>query len=97
LCILLDPSGKLVAQADGQPDGGSIATGQPAPSPDVSDAHALLLPRTLPPGRYRMQAGLYNAKTMARLSLASGGDAVDLGSVTVIAPSNGPKRIPCSW
>jgi len=94
---LLDPSGKLVAQADGQPDGGSIATGQPAPSPDVSDAHALLLPRTLPPGRYRMQAGLYNAKTMARLSLASGGDAVDLGSVTVIAPSNGPKRIPCSW
>ena len=94
---LLDGSGKLVAQADGLPDGGTIATSRPGPLLDVSDAHALSLPRTLLPGRYQVQVGLYNATTMVRLQLAAGGDTVNLGSINVIAPSNGPKRMPCSW
>lgn len=94
---LIGPSGTLVAQADGRPNAGTIATSQQTTVPDVSDVHALILPRSLPPGPYQIQAGLYNAKTMTRLQLAKGGDAVFLGSVNVIAPSNGPQRIPCSW
>lgn len=94
---LVGPGGTLAAQADGPPDGGAVATAHAAPGSDISDVHALPLPPTLPPGPYQLQAGLYDPHSMQRLPLHGGGDAVDLGSVTVVTPSAGPKRVPCSW
>jgi hypothetical protein len=33
-----------------------------------------------------LRAGLYNARTLARLPLDGGGDAVDMGAIMVVGP-----------
>jgi hypothetical protein len=59
----LDASGKLVAQADGEPAGGSFPTGVWQPGETMLDTHRL----TLAPGRYRIEVGLYYLPTLDRL------------------------------
>ena len=94
---LVAPNGRLVAQSDGRPNAGTVATSRLAFGTKLADAHSLALPAALAPGAYHLQAGLYNGDTSARLSLAVGGDTVDLGAVSVVAPSPGPTRIACPW
>lgn len=93
---LVGPDGKLAAQADGPPDAGSVATSMTLATPDVSDAHAVTLPKTLAPGTYQLQAGLYDPTTMVRMPLATSGDTVSLGQINVVPPNDGSRRIPCS-
>ena len=57
---LLDTDGRLVAQRDSEPAGGSAqTTAWPVDEPIV-DNHALLLPSDLPAGDYTLIAGLYD-------------------------------------
>ena len=60
------------------------APGRPAHT--VADAISIPLPPSLPPGTYRVIAGLYDAATGARLPVAGGGsgpvDIVLLGGFT---------------
>lgn len=73
-----DASGTLVAQRDGPPAAGTRPTTTWQPGERVVDRRALVLPA----GEFRLRAGLYDASG-ARLPLATGGDAADLGLLQV--------------
>lgn len=75
---LLDGRGEIVAQADGQPQGGEYPTGLWSVGEVVHDSRRLALPAGLPAGRYRLVAGLYVLATQERLPITAGpGDAAD--------------------
>jgi len=81
---LLTPDGQLAAQSDSIPAGGVRPTTGWLPGEIITDAHTLPLPPDLPPGTYRLIAGLYNPITGARLSLADGGgDAISVTGVAI--------------
>ncbi len=84
---LLDGGGRRRAGADGQPVDGFRPTSSWPPGEPIRDNRVLRLPPDLPPGRYRLIAGLYRLETMERLPLLSQGavvgDYVELGEVTV--------------
>lgn len=94
---LVNTSGALVAQADGQPDGGTMQTSQTASGSHVVDVHTLHISSGLVPGSYAIDVGLYDRASSKRLTIPGGGDTVAAANVTVEAPSDGPQRIPCSW
>src|SRR5262249_36317723 len=80
---LLDGSGKLAAQLDSMPAGGRLPTSSWEPGEVIADPHEIPLPPGLAPGKFRLIAGLYLLATGQRLPLASGGDSVTLGDVTL--------------
>ncbi|MDP6225148.1 MAG: glycosyltransferase family 39 protein, partial [Anaerolineales bacterium] len=86
---LLDGEGKLWAQADSQPQGGTRPTSLWQPGETVIDRVALPLGAELPPGEYRLQAGWYQLADMQRLPAVGEGslpDRAQLGLVTIAAP-----------
>lgn len=81
---LLDSSGQLVAQRDSEPGGGLALTTTWTAGQPVTDRHALFLPENLPPGEYRLIAGLYALDPPnERLPVSTGGDALELGMISV--------------
>lgn len=81
---LLDADGQLVAQRDSEPGGGLALTTTWQPDQPVLDNHALFLPVDLPPGDYRLIAGLYALDLPnGRLPVSLGGDALELAAITV--------------
>ena len=60
---LLDGSGKVVAQADSQPHGGDFPTSTWQAGDRVADSYTL----RAPPGRYTVEAGMYELATLQRL------------------------------
>ncbi|MCS6801688.1 MAG: DUF2723 domain-containing protein [Chloroflexota bacterium] len=75
---LVDGAGRLVAQADGPPADGALPTDAWLPDERLLDERRLPL-RSVPPGDYRLLAGLYDPVTGQRVLLAHGGDSADLG------------------
>lgn len=75
---LLDAAGEIVAQRDGQPQGGTYPTSVWDVDEVVGDEHRLALPPDLPPGNYRLRVGLYTLETGARLGVVGGGDSAEL-------------------
>lgn len=69
---VLDSAGKLVAQHDGPPALGQFPTAFWQPGDRLADAHPIRLPPNLPPGAYRLEFGLYDAQTLARLPVVAG-------------------------
>lgn len=69
---LLDASGRLVAQHDGQPDQGAFPTSFWRPGDRLADVHTLVLPAGLLPGTYQLEFGLYDGRTLQRLAVTSG-------------------------
>ena len=59
----LAADGRVAAQSDSQPVAGTYPTGIWSPGEVVADTHRL----TLPPGEYRLVAGMYDLATMKRL------------------------------
>jgi hypothetical protein len=80
---LVDASGKLVTQHDGEPVGNLWPTHLWRPGDAIRDEHVLALPADLQPGTYTVQAGMYDSKTAVRLPVAFGGDAVVLIQINV--------------
>jgi len=80
---VLDSSGKLVAQADSEPRGGSYPTSAWMPNDVIPDEHVLKLPADLPPGEYSIRVGLYLAPNGPRLPLKPSGDSFVLGVLRV--------------
>ncbi|HQE91787.1 MAG TPA: hypothetical protein PLH19_03230 [Anaerolineae bacterium] len=76
------PDGALVAQSDGEPAEWYRPTTGWVPGEIVLDPRVLELPVDLPPGVYRLQAGLYTLKE-GRLRTADGADAIPLGEIIV--------------
>ena len=86
---LLGADGSLVAQVDGQPQGGLQPTGSWPVGAQFTERVALQLPRTAQPGSYTVQVGWYRLDTLARLTVdGSSGlqNSVELGSLVVTAP-----------
>ncbi len=79
---LLGPAGLPSAQADRRPVAGFRPTSGWRPGDVIEDHHGVPLPPDLPPGDYRLIAGLYRLDTGARLA-TSAGDFVALGHVAV--------------
>ncbi|MCD6289345.1 MAG: hypothetical protein J7M34_02495 [Anaerolineae bacterium] len=82
---LLDESGRVVAQEDHVPGRGARPTTSWLPNEVIADRFELSLSADLPPGRYMLEVGLYDASQpgLPRLSLDIGGDAVRLGEIFV--------------
>jgi hypothetical protein len=83
---LLDEAGQLVAQHDGQPWWEvKIPTSSWLAGETLLDRHTLQLPADLPPGTYRLQAGVYYWETLERLPVLENGvpvnNVVELGVV----------------
>lgn len=64
---LVDERGTLRAQGDAPPLGGQFPTTRWRAGVTFDDPYTLLLPADLPPGRYRLFAGLYHATDLTRL------------------------------
>ena len=82
---LLDEAGEIVAQVDEKPLAGLAPTTRWQPGDLLRDPHRLPWPADLPPGTYRLAAGLFDRETMARLPLttpAGAGDTLILGQIT---------------
>ncbi|MDO8673721.1 MAG: hypothetical protein Q7O66_20105, partial [Dehalococcoidia bacterium] len=83
LVQLLDSSGKLASQVDGQPAGGAFPTSFWDDGDLVTDFHELPLPNTLAAGQCKRVAGLYILRTGERLRTEAGADSIELGTITV--------------
>jgi hypothetical protein len=80
---LLDTSGKIAAQHDGEPVGSLWPTHLWRSGDVVRDERVLAPAPSLAPGQYTLKVGMYNARTGTRLTTADGQDAVVLGTVEV--------------
>lgn len=80
---LLDEAGRLVAQQDGEPAGGTRPTTAWPPGTPVVDRRLLDL-RALGAGRYALIVALYDPQTGARLGTAAG-DHVRLAAIEPLA------------
>jgi hypothetical protein len=85
----------LVAQHDGPPAGGRLPTSVWETGEVVADRHVIQLPAVLPPGEYRLIAGMYSLADMARLpasgGTAPGGDHVQLGRLVSDQAGGAPR------
>ena len=73
----------VVAQQDLPPLAGAAPTTTWLAGEVLTDPHHLALPANLAPGEYRLIAGMYDPNTGQRLPIATGGDFVELGAVSV--------------
>ncbi len=80
---LLDLDGRLVAQRDSEPVGGSAKTTAWPVGESVVDQHALLIPSGLPAGEYTLIVGLYDINDPAARLAVEGKSYLDLGTVAV--------------
>jgi len=82
---LLDGEGRLVAQHDGEPNGGFGPTDTWQPGQVVVDRHGVLLPSDLPPCRCDLVVALYHVASGERLPVlldgVSLGDSLPLGDI----------------
>ena len=68
---LLDANNRVLAQEDHVPQRGEAPTTSWLAGEFVQDRYELLLPETLPPGPYRLIAGLYDLRTMRRVPVVN--------------------------
>jgi hypothetical protein len=80
---LVDTSGAVRAQHDGEPVDGTYPTTLWWPGEFVKDTFAIPLPPDLPPGDYALRVGMYVAETGTRLPVAGNGDYVVLAQVNL--------------
>jgi 4-amino-4-deoxy-L-arabinose transferase-like glycosyltransferase len=69
---VLDATGRLIAQDDGLPLAGRFPTTYWQAGDVIPDSHRITLPADLPPGRYQLEFGLYDAQTQVRLPVLAG-------------------------
>ena len=86
---LVDGGGNVMAGHAAEPAGGLRPTtawrpaGQGSVDGLVLDGTGLLLPQTLPPGRYSLRLGLYDAFDPATRLAVGGGDGLNLGEIAI--------------
>ena len=64
---LIDANGQVLAQFDGQPQGGNYPTSQWVPGELITDSYPILLPPDASPGPYQVFLGFYEEATLLRL------------------------------
>ncbi len=91
---LEDAAGVRRGQSDGIPLFGLYATDRWAAQEIVRDYQDITLPAGLPPGRYTLRVGLYDAVSGERLALADGRNSLVLAAVTLGADPPHPFPAP---
>ncbi len=92
---LLDPGGHVQGQQDLPPMGGRAPTGGWVAGQVIVDRYVVPLSDDAPPGKYQIEAGMYDPRTMIRLPAwdARGGrlpdDRVLMGEIIVSGESDG--------
>lgn len=77
---VVDASGAIRAQQDGDPGGGYTPTTRWLPGEIVMDTHELALPPDLPAGQYTVLTGLYDFQTMRNLDALNAGGLPFIGA-----------------
>jgi len=87
---LIDTGGVLVGQHDYPPVWGMRPTSGWQPGEYLVDVHDIRLLDGVSPayGGARLMVGLYDPRTLERVPLAGGGDALELGSVVEVRPAS---------
>jgi 4-amino-4-deoxy-L-arabinose transferase-like glycosyltransferase len=86
---LLDGEGKVVAQRDSEPVGGSRPTSGWRIEEKITDNYGIILPKELPSGEYQLVVGMYDPTSGERLPIYARdgerlpGDQLPLGAVEV--------------
>jgi hypothetical protein len=80
---LAGPDGSIAAQSDGEPANWTRPTTGWLPGEVILDERILNVPADAPPGEYILSCGLYDLASGARLTTASGLDAVPLTTITI--------------
>ena len=84
---VVDDKNQIVAQHDGIPGSGKLPTTLWTPGEVISDTHRIALPPDLPPGEYRLKAGLFTMADGAFFNLPTDPPApdnrVDLGPIAL--------------
>jgi 4-amino-4-deoxy-L-arabinose transferase-like glycosyltransferase len=70
---LLDQSGEILAQTDGQPLAGRYPTSLWRTGDTVQDVHLITIPANLPVGAYQLAIGIYRLETLQRLAATDAG------------------------
>ena len=90
---LTDSAGRVWAQRDSAPGGGSSSFAEWPPHQILPDQYGLLIPAGTPPGEYQVTLRVYRADDVQVLPVTfpggSGGEMV-LGTVQVVRPSTWP-------
>lgn len=85
---LVDGDGRLVAQHDAEPGGGSRPATGWSPGETIVDNHGLLIPADTAAGELELVIGLYDAfDPAARMLVDAGGnrtDSLSIGAITVV-------------
>ena len=81
---LLDRSGKLVAQVDTVPGNGGKPTTGWMPGEFLCDRYQVAIPKSLPPGIYSLEVGMYDRKFEKRVGVADASGKV-MGNSVILA------------
>lgn len=81
---LVDSSGKVVAQLDTQPRNGAYPTSIWDAGEVMSDIYTLALSCSIAPGDYRIELGMYEYPSLARLGVTRNG--TDMGDHIILDP-----------
>jgi 4-amino-4-deoxy-L-arabinose transferase-like glycosyltransferase len=84
---LLLPPDAVWAQRDAMPQDGARPTSTWVRGERFEDRYSLVVPPTAPPGLYRVEIGLYDPETGARLMVELSDAGVPLGQVRVLSPA----------
>jgi hypothetical protein len=91
---LVDGGGRLVAQHDGPPAGGSRPTTSWESGGEIRDLHLIPLPPGIADGRYALWVGLYDAD--GRLALQDATTFAVAGQVEIIGGHRDPSASPAA-
>jgi 4-amino-4-deoxy-L-arabinose transferase-like glycosyltransferase len=83
---LVDADGEVVGYGDGEPGQGAFPTTGWLAGEYLADTHTIAIPPGAPPGAYRLEVGLYDPATGARLATGDGADSLLLGAAVRIGP-----------
>jgi 4-amino-4-deoxy-L-arabinose transferase-like glycosyltransferase len=83
---VLDEANNIAGQTDTEPGGGARPTTTWSPGETVDDNYGVFIHPATPPGRYRVEVGLYDAETGERLAAPDGATQVWLAPLEVTRP-----------
>lgn len=88
---ILNSNDQIVAQQDNEPVNGTYPTTRWRVQERIYDSYAILLPESLPPGKYQVAVGLYLLSDFTRLPILDNdqqiiGDRIFINSLTVLNP-----------
>ena len=83
---VLDGADQIVGQRDAEPGGGALLTTLWEPGEVVADNYGVPIHPATPPGKYRVEVGMYDPETGQRLTTPTGESQVWLEPLTVERP-----------